>query len=248
MAVGGFRHIDRAWTVTAIGLLGCAGLEVRVLLDRSRGEPRNHGVRRFVLGEIYEGNRVEQRFVVKSNGLSSVRFYPRPASGSPTGHVLLDLRDVTGGRDWGTVRQESAPTAELAESRSYTMRFPPQPSQYREYALVVVVAGGSDGQGIGLLASRGGNIRESNYRRPTLLIDGRRQFGNLIFDTTVNEATSNFGAIASQMRQGGIPVPHFLLALILLVKYLALLLVIRAFAPVDRPKTGLDSTNVPAAL
>ena len=98
----------------------------------------------------------------------------------------------------------------------------------------------SDGQGIGLLASRGGNMHEDNYHRSTLLIEGRRQFSNLIFDTTVDGATSNFGAIASQLGQGGIPGPRLVLALILLAKYAALALVIRAFAsaaataPADR--------------
>ena len=248
MGIAGFRHLNRKWKVAAIGVLVCAAIEAYVLANRSRGEPQNHGIRRFVLGEIYEGYVVEQRFVVRSDGFSAVTIYPRAASPSPSGQVMLELRDITDEQGGEVVRQASAPTAELAESGSYTMRFPPQPSRYHEYALLISVVDGSDGQGIGLLASRGGNLHEDNYWRPTLLIGGRRRFSNLIFDTTVDEATSNFGAIASQMEQGGIPAPRLVLLLVLLAKYAALVLVIRAFASqaAATVPTGRTPPSLPA--
>ncbi len=228
--------------LAAGAVLACASIEVYALADRSRGEPRNLDIRRYVLGEIFDAHRVEQRFLVKANGLSSVTIHPRPASPSPTGTVVLELRDVTDGRERGVVQRISTPLVSLAQSESFTMRFPPQPSLYRDYALEVTVEGGSDGQGIGLLASRG-----EGYRGATLHIDGgRARWGDLIFETTVDEATSNFGSIASQLARGGVPAPRVVLLLVLLAKYAALFLVIRAFArPPDAAALAAQTAPLP---
>ncbi len=221
---------DWTWKVAAGTVLVCAAIEAHALADRSRGEPRNRDIRRYVLGEIYDAHWAEERFLVRANGLSSITIRPRPASPSPTGTVVLELRDVTDGRELGVVKRVSTPLAALAQSESLTIRFPPQPSLDRDYALKVSVEGASDGQGIGLLASRG-----EGYRGATLHIDGgRARWGDLIFETTVDNATSNFGSIASQLAQGGVPAPRVVLLLVLLGKYAALFLIIRAFArPLD---------------
>ena len=230
MGLAKLHPLDWVWKVAAGAVLVCAAIEIYALADRSRGEPRNLDVRRYVLGEIFDAHRVEQRFLVKANGLSSVTIHPRPASPSPTGTVVLELRDVTDGRDRGVVQRISTPLVALAQSESFTMHFPPQPSLHRDYALEVSVEGGSDGQGIGLLASRG-----EGYQGARLFVDnGRARWGDLIFETTVDDATSNFGSIASQLAQGGIPAPRVVLLLVLLAKYAALFLVIRAVArPAD---------------
>ena len=146
---------------------------------------------------------------------------------------MLELRDVTDGGEWGIVKRVSTPLAALAQSESFTMRFAPQPSLHRDYALEVSVEGGSDGQGIGLLASRG-----EGYRGATLHIDGgRARWGDLIFETTVEAATSNFGSIASQLAQGGIPAPRVVLLLLFLVKNAALFFIIRVLAQPAAPAT-----------
>ena len=216
--------------LAAAAVVVCVAVEGYALADRSRGEPRNHDIRRYVLGEVTDRDRVEQRFLVKEDRFSSVTIHPRPASPAPTGTVVFQLRDVTDQREWGTVTRVSAPLPELARMESFTIHFRPQPSVYREYALDVIVQGGSDGQGIGLLAARDGNMHEDIYRGPALLINGRRRFGNLVFKTTVDSATSNFGSIASQLGQGGIPAPRVVLLLVLIAKYAALFVIIRAFA------------------
>ncbi len=148
-----------------------------------------------------------------------------PASPAPTGTVVFELRDVTDQRDWGIVARVSTPLPVLAQMESFTIPLRQQPSIWREYALKVTVAGGSDGQGIGLLATRG-----EGYDGGALFVNGRRRFGDLVFETTVDAATSNFGSIASQLGQGGIPAPRVVLLLVLIAKYVALLLTIRAFA------------------
>lgn len=221
----GFHRRDRIWQTTVAAVLVCAAIEVYALADRSRGEPRNLDIRRYVLGEIFDTHRVEQRFLVKADGLSAVTIYPRPASPSPTGTVVLLLRDITQGRDHEVIIKRM-PLESMARSKSFTLRFPRQPSVFREYALDITVEGASDGQGIGLLASRG-----EGYRGGTLFIDdGRPRWGDLIFETTVEDATSNFGSIASQLGQRGVPAPRLVLLFVLIAKYLALFAIIRAFA------------------
>ena len=84
---------------------------------------------------------------------------------------MIELRDVTDGRELGVVKQVSTPLAALAQSKSFTMRFPPQLSLDRDYALKVSVEGASDGHGIGLLASRGEGYRGG--RRSTSMEEGR---------------------------------------------------------------------------
>ncbi len=220
------RRLDWTGKVATCAVFVCAAIETHTLVDRSRGEPRNLGIRRYVLGEIYEGYRVEERFWVKADGLSSVTIYPRPAAPAPTGNVMISLYDVTDDRARLAVRQVSVPTAELSGADSLTLRFPPQRSVYREYVLEVSVVDGSDGQGIGLLATRGA-MSTDTYRR---FVNGRLQFGNLAFKTTVDGATSNFGSIASQLAERGVPGARFVLALVLMLKSAALWFIIRAVA------------------
>ena len=231
MGLTAFAGLDWTWKVAASAVLVSGAIEAYALADRSRGEPRNLDMRRYVIGEIFDGHAVEQRFFVKANGLSSVTIYPRPASPAPTGRVFLELRDITDDADRGVLKKrESIPLPSLARMQSFTMRFLPQESLYRQYALQVNVAGSSDGQGIGLLATRGGSFRSIHYHTPTLWTNGNRQFGNLVFQTTVDTATSNFGSIASQLARGGIPAPRLVLLFVLIGKYLALFVIIRAFA------------------
>ena len=217
---------DRAWRVAACAVLVCAAIEVYTLADRSRGEPRNEDIRRYVLGELFDGHRVEQRFVVKANGLSSVTIHPRSTLDNPPGSLVLELRDVTDDRDNGVVQQTSVPLASLAHSGAMTLQFPSQPSLYREYALVVTVKDGPRKRGIGLLASRG-----EGYGAARLTVDGgRARFGDLIFETTVDTARSNFGSIRSTLAAGGVPVAGFVLVVVLLAKNGVLFFIIREAA------------------
>jgi hypothetical protein len=205
-------------------LLACAALEIWALADRSGGEPRNRDIRRYVLGEIFDAHRVEQRFSARADGLSAITVYPRPASPAPSGTVVFELRDRTGGGDGRLVHRETTALEPLTRQDAHTIRFARQDSAFREYALVIGVEGGSDGQGFGLLASRG-----PGHRAATLWIDGREQYGDLVFETTVEGATSAFGAIAAQLEAAGLPLPAACLVLLLAGKYAGLYFVLRAF-------------------
>lgn len=217
--------MELARRLAAGAVLACAVLQATALADRTEGEPRNGDIRRYVLGEVYDQHRVEQRFLVRADGLSSVTVHPRPASPSPTGVVNLALRDITRASDGPVVQRASAPLPDLARSDAFTMAFAPQASRNRMYALEITVQGGSDGQGIGLLASRG-----EGYPRATLLLNGRQWWGQLVFETTVDGATSNFGAIAEQLGGSGIPAPRAVLLLVLLVLNATVFLLIQAFS------------------
>lgn len=207
----------------AIGA-ACVVLQALALADRSQGEPRNRDLRRFVLGEIYDEHEVEQQFVVRGRGFSSITIHPRPASPSPTGTVTLTVRDVTKAREGPIVHRRSLPLADLARADAFTLTFPPQASQNHRYALQVEVMDGSDGQGFGLLAARG------TARRATLLVQGRPQWGNLVFETTVDDATSNFGALAAQLGRAPVPAPRAVLLLVLVAANAALFVVLQAFS------------------
>lgn len=221
VSVGG-----RPWKVVAGAVLVCAALDAYALADRSLGEPSNADIRRYVLGELYDGHRVEQRFRVKAHRFSSITIYPRPASPSPTGTAVLQLSDVSNEAAPIVIKRVEEPVAALVQSRSYTIEFPAQPSAYRDYVLEVTVEGSSDGQGLGLLATRG-----EGYRGGKLWLNGRERVGDLAFETTVAQARSAFRSMASQLAQTGVPAPAVVLVLVLLGKYAALFFVIRALVP-----------------
>lgn len=214
-------------------VLTCAVIEISALADRSNGQPRNRDVRRYVLGEISGEVLVEQQFRVRADGLSAVAIYPRRTNDSPRGSAIVVLHDLKS----GIVHQEVAPISELAAAEVLMLRFAPQPSRGRDYRLEFRVADAPRGRGIGLLATRGGG-----HRRAVLTINGGRpRWGDLVFDTTVDGAISNFGAIASQLARAGVPAPYAVLALLLLTKSTALFVLIHAFAIRGTPASSFEN-------
>ena len=218
----------RGWGVAAAVTVAIAALQVSVLADRSRGEPANDGIRRYVLGEISDGLRVEQQFLVKANGLSSVTIHPRPMASDPTGSVTVAVRDLASAdaedsRESEIVRSVSVPLSVFLQSETFTIDFTPQPSFYHHYRLEVTVADIPRDHGFGLLAARG-----NGYRDGVLTINGTRKWGSLAFHTTVEGATSNFDVIRLRLRDGGVPGPGAVLASLVLVQHAALFLVLGA--------------------
>ena len=217
------------WKLAAGVVLTCVGIEAYVLADRSNGEPRNKDIRRYVLGEIVSDTLVAQQFHVRADGLSSVTIYPRRISDDPAGAATVVLRDVGS----GVVYREETPLSVLAEAGALTLRFPPQPLRERDYRIEFTVTDAPRGRGIGLLATRG-----EGYRRAALsLNDDRPRWGDLVFETGVEGATSNFGSIAAQLGRSGIPAPRAVLALLLTLKSGILFLLIRTFT-VERTSTS----------
>jgi hypothetical protein len=215
-----------AW-IAAVVTLACAVIEADALSDRRRGEPANDGLRRYVLGEIVEGLRVEQQFLVKADGFSSVTIHPRPFGGEPAGAATLELRDVTddpeGSDPAGLVAQATVPLAELIAEDGFTLRFAPRSSWYRAYRLVVTVSGAERGQGVGLLATRGEGHRDARLR-----VGSAVKWGDLVFETTVGGARSNFELMSAHLRAAGLPAPSGVLTALLALQYAALFFTLRS--------------------
>jgi hypothetical protein len=217
----------------------CAGLEVYALVDRSAAELRNRDIRRYVLGEISRDVFVAQQFRVRADGLSSITIYSRRTSDTPAGTAIAVLRDMKS----GIVDRVEMPLSTLAEAQRLTLRFRPQPSRERDYRLEFMVVDAPRGHGIGLLATRG-----EGHRRAVLSINrGRPRWGDLVFETTVDGASSNFRSIASQLARAGVPAAGAVLALLLLAKSAALLLLIYAFAIQRTSATAFDEVRAGVA-
>ena len=218
----------RGWGIAAVVTIATAAIQVSALADRSRGEPASDGIRRYVLGEISDGLRVEQQFLVKANGLSAVTIYPRPMASDARGSVTVAVRDLAPGDEDGSgdseiVRIVTVPLSVFLQSEAFTIDFTPQPSFYHRYRLEVTVADVRRDHGFGLLAARG-----SGYRDGVLTVNGTRKWGGLAFHTAVEGATSNFDIVRSRLRDGGVPAPGAVLGALVLAQNAALFLVLAA--------------------
>ena len=134
---------------------------------------------------------------------------------------MVELHNLS---DSLTVQRARVPLPQLIQSETFTMKFAPQHSEGRHYAIDISVEGASDGQGIGFLASRG----ESSSLNP-LFFDQRLRWSELIFDTTVDEARSNFARLADTLGGLGIPVPVLTLIALLTVGNTVVLFMIHMF-------------------
>ena len=226
------------WKLAAGVVLACVGIEVYVLADRSNGEPRNKDIRRYVLSEIVSDTLVAQQFHVRADGLSSVTIYPGVSV--TTRPALRRSCCATCGPGLYIAKRRPSP-------------FLPRPGSYTAVPATTVARARlshrvhgyrcAAGRGIGLLATRG-----EGYRRAVLSFDGGRpRWGDLVFETGVEGATSNFGSIAAQLGRSGIPAPRAVLALLLMLKSGILFLLIRSFT-VERTFTSKSeraTTRVP---
>ena len=121
------------------------------------------------------------------------------------------------------VQRAEVQAAELVGAGAYTLRFPPQPSLGRRYELELRVTGAPRGNGIGLLATRG-----DGYPDGSLRVRGRTRFGDLVFESSVDDARSNFAVLAARLAENGVPAPALLLALAVLLQNVALFFILTA--------------------
>ena len=209
-------------------VVACAVLE-GYALARTGSQPSNDGVRRYVLGEIAGELTAGQTLALRADGLSSVTIHPRATNDRATGSATLELRDVTTDPPV-VIRQVTKPVAELVAEGEVTLAFPPQRSFARRYEMELRVTGAARGQGLGLLATRGDGYRDGRLR-----VIGRNRFGDLVFDTTVEGARSNFEVLASRLTAAGVPAAALVLVAAMLGKNAALLLILRALFTAGEP-------------
>jgi hypothetical protein len=197
----------------------CAVLELRALADRN-GEPSNGGVRRFVMGEIAGATTVVQSFSPRADGLSTVTVYPRSFRQEAMGEATIELRDVTSATPV-VVGRRSVPAGSIAESEALSLSFSPQQSRDRQYELALGMTGTPGGRGIGLLATRGeGNTPGA------LRVNGRRRYADLVFETSVRGAQSNYAVLASRLSGAGVPAAGVCLALAIALGDMSLLVLL----------------------
>lgn len=237
------RAWAQGWALPLAAVVVCLALEAAGLADRSGGEPRNAGVRRYVVGEISREARLAQTFLVKADGLSSVTIHPRATSGQPAGAAILDLVDVTEGSEPRVVTQTTVPVATLAASASYTLRFPPQPSRSREYRLEIAMVDVPRGGGVGLVAARGDGHPNATF---FININGRARWGDLVFETTVDGAQSNMALLQARLSSWGVPAATLALMLLLAAKAALLYVLMRAIARNAGAAAGQSAPISPA--
>ena len=185
-------------------------------LATNGGVPSNRGVRRFVVGAIADGDTVVQGFSPRADGLSSVTIYPRPFRPDTTGDAILELRDVTS-EPPELVASLTASNASLVTAGRITLSFPPRPSLGRRFELALHTIHTPLSHAIGLLATRGEGYAPGVFR-----VNGGQRNGDLVFETSVDQAQSNFATLVSRLSSAGVPAAAVCLLLTLAIAHAAL--------------------------
>ncbi len=185
-------------------------------LATSGGVPSNDGLRRFVVGAIADGDTVYQGFSPRADGLSSITIYPRPYRPDTTGSAIIELRDVTS-KPPVVVASLIAPNASLVAEGRITLSFPSRPSLGRKFELALHTIHTPLTHAIGLLATRG-----EGYTPGVLRVNGWQRNGDLVFETSVDQAQSNFAVLVSRLSSAGVPAAAVCLLLTLAIAHAAL--------------------------
>lgn len=185
-------------------------------LATSGGVPSNDGLRQFVAGAIADGDTVSQGFTPRADGLSSVTLYPRSYRPDTTGDAIIELRDVTS-EPPEVVASVTASNVSLVAAGRVTLSFPPRPSLGRKFELALHTIHTPLSHAIGLLATRG-----EGYTPGVLRVNGWQRNGDLVFDTSVDQAQSNFAVLVSRLSSAGVPAAAVCLLLTLAIAHAAL--------------------------
>jgi hypothetical protein len=172
--------------------------EVAALFYRETGVPvAERGDRPRLIGEIAGDTVVAQTFVVGAGGLHAVTIEARPFGPDTAGAVEFALTDIgrADARRASVARPRddaSRPVARLVASarevvaeERFRFEFPPvEDSKDRQYLLEIKALDAPAGRGIGVWATR-----EQAYEGGILLVDGREQWGDLVFAAHAERAT-----------------------------------------------------------
>jgi hypothetical protein len=167
-----------------------AGGEVYGLFVRETGVPRvDRGPDARLVGEIAGSAAVAQTFVVGVDGFDGVTVEARPFGDAAAGTVVFDVAQID-------PRLESSaqvtplyrilrPARDVVRAPRYRIAFPPIAGSHgRLYRLEVRVPDAAPGQGLGLWATR-----DQVYRGGVLTVNGREEWGDLVFRASAARAT-----------------------------------------------------------
>jgi hypothetical protein len=172
--------------------------EVSILFYRPMGLPAaRRGEHPRLLGEIAGRTVVSQTFQMQAGGLSGVTVEAAPAGRSVSGDLVFSIVELgpvgpsaaaLSRSRAGTLEEVArvvVPAADVVRRSSYLVSFTPiDDSKGKEYQLDVSAPGVSRGHGIALRATR-----DQAYRGGVLAVEGKEQWGDLVFSTHATRGT-----------------------------------------------------------
>ena len=145
------------------------------------------GFRRFHTPEITPSQVLSQTFLMTADGFHAIEVVARP-TGPVSGAVRFELREDD------LVYRADVPAADLVDSPSYRLEFPPIPdSEGQEYRLDVSGSEANPPTGVALLATKG-----ERYPGGTMLVDDRERWADLAFRTFSPESRSGWVRLMSR--------------------------------------------------
>jgi len=209
----------RGWAVLAMAIVlgGQAWAvfvaEIGAQVSRPAGETT-------LAGEVAGERTVSQTFRVTEAGLAGITVHARSWSGAATGLVTFELVDETSGASYA---RTSRPVDAVLASGGFTVPLPRLGAfARRRYRLVVAMPVAPPGAGIGLVANR-----ESRYADGALFVNGREQWGDLVFRTVAARPTVASNVDDFLRRRQPLVASVWFPAVLLLVYDLALAVLVR---------------------
>ncbi|MPZ20999.1 MAG: hypothetical protein GEV06_24320 [Luteitalea sp.] len=162
------------------------GYEISRLFFVQHGTPRVSPARgRTTLIDDISGRReVAQTFRIDADGFDGISVHARPRRGDVAGDVVFELYDVVAGRD-RLVYRVAHPAEEVVADQAFRLSFPSiVPSRGRHFRLRVRAPSTPAERPIALVAAL-----TDEYDGGQLFVDGREQWGDLVFETSARYAT-----------------------------------------------------------
>ena len=171
-------------------LAGLLGFQVYAVFLQPYGVPSAHGRDTRWVGEVAGAVAVRQSFKMEADGFEAVTLHLRPTGGALAGQLVVELSEIVPESEQEVpVYRVSKPAADLAGTSAWTWRFNPlDDSRGRVFAVQVSLPATGFGHGLDLLATR-----DEEYRDGRLWVDGREQWGDLVFETQASRATAFHG-------------------------------------------------------
>lgn len=158
-----------------------------VIFVQPHGTPATTGEETHVLDPIAGAATLRQSFRPNANGLDRLTFYLAPGDASASGQVVFELFDVSEGETTDQPLFRLVRSArDVARGETYALRFHPiDDTSGKTLAIQVSVPGVPASEGLRLLATR-----HDRYPGGRLWVDGREQWGDLVFRTHAERATA----------------------------------------------------------
>ncbi len=204
------------------------GYEAYAAFFKRSGVPANRRASaRYQVGEIAGETRVSQTLTLWAAGFERVVLFPAPFSDVARGEVVFELKELVQLNAMQSTERPIfrlvRPAEEVLQASAFALDLPPiEGSRGRRYRIEVRMPTARAGEGITLLATK-----EEGYPPGALFVNGREQWGDLVFETSATGATA-FGQLELTLAdQPPLLRSRWGLGLVLLVYNLALVVFVR---------------------